>query len=84
MVVISEGLENGPLSLSLSPSEGERVTYRRVKEFRGSKREQSLRGILSSGEGIAVGRLRIFTGQRPNSGAAADCPLAGERPSPTY
>ena len=42
------GSRNGPLSLSLTPSEGERVPFGRVRAFRGAKRERAVRGRLSA------------------------------------
>src|ERR1039458_9505267 len=42
------GSRNGPRSLSLSPSEGERVPFGRVRVFRGSKPERPVRGSLSA------------------------------------
>jgi hypothetical protein len=45
---------NGPLSLALSPSEGERVLPGRVPGFRVSKRERSPWGILSPRERAGV------------------------------
>ena len=57
---------DGPLSLSLSPSEGERVPSGQVRGFGGSKPERSTREVLSStGEG--QGEEDLALGSQPSS-----------------
>ncbi len=57
---------DGPLSLSLSPSEGERVPSGQVRGFGGSKPERSTREVLSpTGEG--QGEEDLALGSNPTS-----------------
>ena len=66
------GSTDGPLSLSLSPLEGERVPSGQVSGFTGSKRVRPVRGMLSH----ALSRFFV-AGEGEDRGQCTDAPIAG-------